>query len=145
LRSMFSPVHRSEDRAGRHVFFPEGRTSCLPRRKLRMSLRNFRRVLDVTYCPWCCMGRRARLWERVGRVKDAEGCCFPLLLRLAFIVSLGWLGGCLSFRIGIWSVSAFGLFCVAPVVIAGFSPGRCCAALVCCILCVCWDRIPRAC
>jgi len=39
-----------------------------------------------------------------------------------------------------WSVSAFGLFCVVLTVDACFSPGCCCAALVC----VCWDRIPRA-
>jgi len=34
LRSMLPPVPRSEDRASRHVFFPEGMISCLPRRKL---------------------------------------------------------------------------------------------------------------
>jgi len=73
-----SPVHRSEDHAGRHVFFPEGMISCLPRRKLRMSSRNFCRVLDATCYPWCCMGYRASPWERAGRVADADGGCFCL-------------------------------------------------------------------
>ena len=49
---------------------------CLPRRKVRASPRNFHRVLDVTCCPWCCMGRRARPWGRAGRVANADGCCF---------------------------------------------------------------------
>ena len=36
LYSMLPPVHRSEDSSNRHVFFPEGMISCLPRRKLGM-------------------------------------------------------------------------------------------------------------
>ena len=147
LHFMFSPVHRSKDRASRHVFFPQGIISCLPRRKLRMSSRNFCRVLDATCYPWCCMGYRASPWERAGRVADADGGCFCLTADAParshlFPRLTGWV---LSFGISILSVSVFGLFCDAPAVIATFLPGRCCAALVCCILCVCWDRISRAC
>jgi len=54
-----------------------------------------------------------------------------LMLLPAVFVSFGLLGGCFSFGISIWSlVSAFGLFCVALVVVDGFSTGRCGAALV---------------
>jgi len=56
------------------------------------------------------------------------------------------LRGCLKVGIGIIALAcAFGVFCVALGADAGFSPGRCCAALVCCILCVYWDSTPRAC
>ena len=67
-------------------------------------------------------------------------------LRRATFVSLCRLRGYLKVVIGIFSlVCAFGVFCVALGADAGFSPGHCCAALVCCILCVYWDSIPRAC
>jgi len=60
------------------------------------------------------------------------------LRRVAF-VSLCRLCGCLNFGISIFIlVCAFGMFCVALGADAGFSLGHCCAALVCCILCVDW-------
>jgi len=67
-------------------------------------------------------------------------------LQLVAFVSLCWLRGCLKVGIGIIAlVGAFGVFCVALGANAGFSLGPYCAALVCCILCVYWDSIPRAC
>jgi len=66
-------------------------------------------------------------------------------LQLAPFVSLCWLCGCLKVEIGIIALAcAFGVFCVALGANAGFLLGRCCAALVCRILCVYWDSIPRA-
>ena len=40
---------------------------------------------------------------------------------------------------------ARGMVCDAFGAEAGFSPCRCCAALLCSILCLYWDSIPRAC
>jgi len=89
LRSMLSPVHQSEDRAGRHVFIPEGRISCLPRRKLRTSLRNFRRVLG-TCCPWCCMGRRVSgSGLGMSRMRMAAAFVSPLMLWPAVVLFPG--------------------------------------------------------
>ena len=69
----------------------------------------------------------------------------PSLLRAAF-VSLCLLRGCWKVRIGIIALAcAFGVFCVALGANAGSSQGRCCAELVCCILCVYWNNVPRAC
>jgi len=58
LRSLLPPVHRSEDRAGRYVLFPEGMISYLPRRKIGMSPCLFRRDLVVMCCTWYCTGRK---------------------------------------------------------------------------------------
>jgi len=108
LCPMIFPLHLSEDRAGRHVAFPKGMVSCLPGRELGTSRCHFRLILDA--CGWLLS-------------------VSPLLLQPTAIVSLCWLGGCLSFRICIRSlVCAFSLFCVALVAYACFSPGHCCAA-----------------
>jgi len=72
----------------------------------------------------------------VSQMRMAAAAVSPLILQPAIVLFPGWLGGCLSFEIGFRSVGTFGLFCVALTVDASFSPGRCCAALVCCILCV---------
>ena len=56
-----------------------------------MLSRNLCRVLYETCYPWCCVGRRTCLWERAGRVADADGCCFCLTAdaETAVIVFLG--------------------------------------------------------
>jgi len=60
------PLHRSEDRAGLPVSFPEGMVSCKPGRELRMSSSHFCQSIDVMLHPWCCMGRKAHPWGRAG-------------------------------------------------------------------------------
>jgi len=67
-------------------------------------------------------------------------------VRLAVFVSPGQLRGRL--RVGLLMFArpcARGLICSAFGAEAGFSPGRCCAALLCSVLCWYWDGIPRAC
>ena len=64
---------------------------------------------------------------------------FPFV-RLAACVSLCWLR-CLRVQA---RPCARGMVCDAFGAEAGFSPCRCCAALLCRILCWYWDSIPRA-
>jgi len=53
---------------------------------------------------------------------------------------------CLRVGIGMYArPCARGVICDAFGAKAGFSPVRCCAALLYCILCLYWDSIPRAC
>jgi len=142
------PLHRSEDSAGLSLSFPEGMVLCKPGRELRMSPRNFRWSMDVMLCPWCCMGRKARPWGRAGRVSDADDICFCLTVidpasSICVPVSAAWV---LEFQ-NQYHCSRLCLWCFLCHAWrrCGLLASRCCAALVCCILCVYWDSIRRAC
>jgi len=100
------------------------------------------------YCCVCCFA-----W--VVRSNRGGGLCAPWMwmmcvsmfpsVRLAAFLSSCWLC-CL--RVGIRKFAcpcARGMVCDAFGAEAGFSPCRCCAALLCSILCLYWDSIPRAC
>jgi len=99
-------------------------------------------------CCVCCFA-----W--VVRSDRGGGLCTPRIwmmcvsmfpsVRLAACVSSCQLR-CLRVEIGIYArPCARGIICNAFGAEAGFSPGRCCAALLCSILCWYWDSIPRAC
>ena len=69
-----------------------------------------------------------------------------LALRRVAVVSLRRLRVCLRVGIGIFSRAfAIVMFSDAFDAKAGFSLGRFGAALISCILCVCWNSIPSAC
>jgi len=142
------PLHRSEDRASLPVSFPEGMVSCKPGRELRMSPCHVRRSMDVMLCRGVAWVVRSICEGELGesRMRMASASASLPSLQLAAYVYLCQLRGCLKVWIGIIALDgAFGVFCVALGTNAGFSVGCCCAALVCCILCVYWDSIPRAC
>jgi len=61
LYPVFPPLHRSEDRAGLPVSFPEGMVSCKPGRGLKLSTRLFRRGMDEPWILHCHFRRNMGL------------------------------------------------------------------------------------
>jgi len=78
LCPVLCPLHRSEDRAGLPVSFPEGMFSCKPGIALRISPRHSCRNMDLLLRLFWCRGRKVWPWRRAGRALDVDDVLFRL-------------------------------------------------------------------
>ena len=113
----------------------------------------FCRRIPAGLCDCCCVC--CAVWGV--RSNRGYGLCAPRMwmmcvvsmfpsVRLAVLVFPCRLRWCLRVGIRMFARPCVrGVICDAFGAEAGFSPGRCCAALLCGILCLYWDSIPRAC
>jgi len=140
---VFCPLLRSEDRAGLPVSFPKG--WCRASQGMSSEICPSIPAWPCGCCSVCCfawvirssLGGAPRMWMMCVSM-------FPSVRLAAFVSSCRLRG----LRVGILQFAclcARGDCCDASGAEAGFSPGRCCAVLLCSIWCWYYDIIPRAC